>query len=203
MSEADEKQTLRRYLQEARDALLWKLERLSDYDLRRPMTPTGTNLLGLVKHCAAGEFVYFGRLPGRPFPDEADLDWHEGDETELSGHMYATAAESREQVTDFYRRAWAHSDAVIEELPLDSRVTVAWWPEGLTDPTLSTLLVHMIQETARHAGHADIIRESIDGAVGVSEGSSDAPPEADAAGWKRHHAKLENIARSAGDQPAR
>jgi uncharacterized damage-inducible protein DinB len=203
VSEADEKQALRRYLQEARDALLRKLEGLSDYDIRRPMTPTGTNLLGLVKHCAAGECVYFGRVHGRPFPGEGDLDWHEGDETELSGHMYATAAESRERVTDFYRRAWAHSDAVIEELRLDSRAIVAWWPEGLTDPTLSTLLVHMIQETARHAGHADIIRESIDGAVGESEGSSDAPAEASAVGWKRHYDKLENIARSAGDQPAR
>ena len=95
VTETDQKQTLRRYLQEARDALLWKLDGLSDYDIRRPMTPTGTNLLGLVKHCAAGELVYFGRLPGLAFlPDEADLDWHEGDETELSGHMYATEAES-------------------------------------------------------------------------------------------------------------
>jgi hypothetical protein len=144
--------------------------------------------------------VYFGRLPGRPFPDQGDLDWHEGDETELSGHMYATEAESRDQVTDFYRRACAHSDATIEELPLDSRVTVAWWPEGLRDPTLSTLLVHMIQETARHAGHADIIRESIDGAAGEREGISDLPAGNDAAAWKRHYAKLENIARAAGDQ---
>jgi uncharacterized damage-inducible protein DinB len=203
VTETDQKQTLRRYLQEARDALLWKLDGLSDYDIRRPMTATGTNLLGLVKHCAAGELVYFGRLPGRPFPGEADLDWHEGDETELSGHMYATAAESREAVTDFYRRACAHSDATIGEMSLDARVTVPWWPEGLTDPTLSTLLVHMIQETARHAGHADIIRESIDGAVGESKGPADTPPEADAAGWKRHHDKLEDIARSAGNQPAR
>jgi uncharacterized damage-inducible protein DinB len=194
VTEADEKQTLRRYLQEARDALVWKLEGLSDYDIRRPMTPTGTNLLGLVKHCAASEFVYFGRLPGRRFPDEADLDWHEGDETELSGHMYATETESREQVTDFYRRACAHSDSVTEELPLDARVTVAWWPEGLTEPTLSTLLVHMIQETARHAGHADIIRESIDGAAGEREGVGDpATGNADAA-WKLHYDKLQSIA---------
>jgi hypothetical protein len=104
VTEVDEKQTLRRYLQEARDALLWKLEGLSDYDIRRPMTPTGTNLLGLVKHCAAGECVYFGRVHGRPFP---------------------------------------------------------------------------------------------------GEGSGDAPGEDDAAGWKRHYDKLENIARLAGDQPAR
>jgi uncharacterized damage-inducible protein DinB len=203
VTEAEQKQALRRYLQEARDALLWKLEGLSDYDIRRPVTPTGTNLLGLVKHCAAGEFVYFGRLPGRPFPDEADLDWHEGDETELNGHMYATEAESRERVTDFYRRACAHSDATIEEMPLDARVTVAWWPEGLTDPTLSTLIVHMIQETARHAGHADIIRESIDGATGERGGVGDVPADSGSAAWKQHYDKLETIARSAGDRPAR
>ena len=194
MSDSDEKQTLRRYLQEAREAVLWKLEGLSDYDIRRPMTPTGTNLLGLVKHCAAGECVYFGRVHGRPFPDEGDLDWREGDETDLGGDLYATEAESREQVTDFYRRIWAHSDALIEELPLDSRVTVAWWPEGLREPTLSTLLVHMIQETARHAGHADIIRESIDDAAGVSEGAGGLRAEAGAAAWKRHYDRLETIA---------
>src|SRR5258708_1715448 len=52
VAEADEKQTLHRYLRNVRGVLLWKLEGLSDYDIRRPMTPTGTNLLGLVKHCA-------------------------------------------------------------------------------------------------------------------------------------------------------
>jgi hypothetical protein len=94
VSEADEKQTLRRYLQYGREALLWKLEGLSDYDIRRPMTPTGTNLLGLVKHCAGVESTYFGRAVGRPFPGERDLDWHEGDDAELSGGLYATEAES-------------------------------------------------------------------------------------------------------------
>ncbi len=129
MPEADEKQTLHRYLQDARQVLLWKLDGLSDYDIRRPITPTGTNLLGLVKHCAGTECVYFGRVTRRPFSGEAGLDWHEGDDSELSGHMYATGAESRELVTDFYRRVWAHSDTVITELPLDARVTVRWWPE--------------------------------------------------------------------------
>ena len=195
MTEADEKQTLHRYLRNARGVLVWKLEGLSDYDIRRPMTPTGTNLLGLVKHCAAVECGYFGGVMDRPFPDEDDLDWHDD---ELDDHMYATAAESREQVTDFYRRVQAHSDATIGELPLDARVGVPWWPEGLRDPCLSTLLLHMIQETARHAGHADIIRESIDGAAGLREGVSNMPPEADAAAWKQHYDKLERIARSAG-----
>ena len=113
MSEADEKQALQRFLQYARGALLWKLDGLSDYDIRRPMTLTGTNLLGLVKHCAGVECGYFGRVVDRPFPGQDDLDWHEDDDAELSGGMYATEAESREQVTEFYRRVWAHSDATI------------------------------------------------------------------------------------------
>ena len=196
MSEADEKETLRRYLQHERDALLWKLEGLSDYDIRRPMTPTGTNLLGLVKHCAGVESTYFGRAVGRPFPGEGNLDWHEGDDAELSGGLYATEAESREQVTDFYRRVWAHSDATIAELPLDARGAVPWWGEGYSDPTLHTMLVHTIQETARHAGHADIIRESIDGVAGLRGGVSGLPAEAGAAVWKQHRDKLESIARS-------
>jgi hypothetical protein len=197
MTEADEKQTLQRYLQRSREVLLWKLDGLSDYDIRRPMTPTGTNLLGLVKHCAGVECQYFGDVVDRPFPGEHDLDWHEGDDAELSGHMYATEAESRELVTDFYRRVWAHADASIEELALDARGTVPWWPEDRRHPTLHTLLVHTIQETARHAGHADIIREYIDGAAGLLEGVSNMPPEAGAADWKRHYDKVERVARSA------
>jgi len=197
VSEADEKQTLHRYLQNARGVLLWKLEGLSDYDIRRPMTSTGTNLLGLVKHCAGVECQYFGGVVDRPFSGEDELDWREDDDAELSGHMYATAAESREQVTGFYRRVWVHSDATIHELPLDARGTVPWWPEESRHPTLHTLLVHMIQETDRHAGHADIIREAIDGAAGLLEGASNLPPEADAAAWKQHYDKLESIARSA------
>ncbi len=196
MTQPEEKRTLHEYLQRSREVLLWKLEGLSDYDIRRPMTPTGTNLLGLVKHCAGVEAQYFGEVVDRPFPGENDLDWHEGDGAELSGHSYATGAESRDQVTDFYRRVWAHSDATIEELTLDARGTVPWWPAERSRPTLHTLLVHTIQETARHAGHADIIREYIDGAAGLLKGVSNMPPEAGPAEWKRHYDKLESIARS-------
>ncbi len=197
MAHPDQKADLRRYLQDTRGSVLWKLEGLSEYDVRRPLVPTGTNLLGLVKHCAAVDCVYFGRVLDRPFPGQDDLDWHEDDDAELGGDMYATEAESRDRVTGFYRRVWAHSDAAIQELPLDARGTVPWWPEDRRHPTLHTLLVHTIQETARHAGHADIIRETIDGAVGLREGVSNMPPHADAAAWKRHYDKLENIARSA------
>jgi uncharacterized damage-inducible protein DinB len=195
MTEADEKQSLHRYLQRGRDVLLWKLDGLSDYDIRRPLTPTGTNLLGLVKHCAGVESSYFGEVMDRPFPGENDLDWHNNDD-DLAGHMYAGPDESRERVEDFYRRVWAHSDTTIEELPLDTRGTVPWWPEERRHPTLHTLLVHTINETARHAGHADILRESIDGAIGLHAQVSNLP-ETDAAAWKAHYDKLERIARQA------
>lgn len=201
MSEADEKQTLHRYLQFGREALLWKLDGLSEYDIRRPMTRTGTNLLGLVKHCAGVEWGYFGEVVGRPFPEDGGLNWHDDDDEELSGGMYAAATESREQVTDFYRRVWVLSDATIAELALDARGTVPWWPHDRRNPTLHTLLVHTIQETARHAGHADIIREALDGAAGLRDGVSGVPEVADAA-WRELHDRLEGIARSADEMRA-
>jgi hypothetical protein len=68
--EPNPKADLLRYLQDGRDALLWKLDGLSEYDIRRPLTPTGTNLLGLVKHIASVELGYFGDTFGRPFFDE-------------------------------------------------------------------------------------------------------------------------------------
>jgi uncharacterized protein DUF664 len=196
MSEADESGRCTGFCG-TRGVLLWKLEGLSEYDIRRTMTATGTNLLGLVKHCAGMECGYFGHVVDRPFPGEDDLDWHDDDDAELSGHKYATGAESREQVTDFYQQVWTHSDATIEELPLDARGTVPWWPAERRHPTLHTLLVHAVQETARHAGHADIVRESIDGAVGLRESVSNMPPAAGTAAWKQYCDKLEGIARSA------
>jgi len=68
MASFDPKADLRRYLQDARDALLWKLEGLSEYDIRRPLVATGTNLLGLVKHQAGVEMGYFGATFGRSCP---------------------------------------------------------------------------------------------------------------------------------------
>src|SRR5450432_1760964 len=124
MSESDPKADLRRYLQVAREAVLWKLDGLSEYDVRRPMTPTGTNLLGLVKHLASVEFGYFGDTFGRPF----DGPVHAWSQDEPNSDMWATAEESREQITGLYRRAQAHSDTTIDELPLDATGQVPWWP---------------------------------------------------------------------------
>ena len=161
MTGSDPKQDLRRYLQIAREVLLWKLEGLSDYDIRRPMVPTGTNLLGLVKHVAGVEAGYFGDVFDRPFGEP--LPWLD-DGAEPNADMWATAKESREQIVDLYHRVWAHSDATIDVLAPEAIGHVAWWPDDRREVTLHRILVHVIAETNRHAGHADIIRETIDGA---------------------------------------
>jgi uncharacterized damage-inducible protein DinB len=164
MTGSDPKTDLHRYLQDAREALLWKLDGLTEYNIRRPMVPTGTNLLGLIKHVASVELGYFGDTFGRPSGER--LPWLE-DDAEPNADMWATAEESREQITGLYRRAWAHSDATIGTLALDDIGHVPWWPESRSEVTLHKILVHMIAETDRHAGQADIVRELIDGAAGL------------------------------------
>jgi uncharacterized damage-inducible protein DinB len=194
MTESDPKADLRRYLQAAREALVWKLEGLSEYDARRPMVPTGTNLLGLVKHVASVEAGYLGETFARPFPEP--LPWlDEG--AEPNADMWATAEESREQLVGLYRRVWAHSDATIDALALDAVGKVPWWPRERREVTLHRILVHMIAETHRHAGHADIVRELIDGAVGLREGNDNMAP-GDQAWWERYRSRLERAAREAG-----
>ncbi len=194
MTGPDFKAELQLYLQRGRDALLWKLDGLSEYDIRRPMTPTGTNLLGLVKHVASVEAGYFGETFGRRFDEP--LPWlDEGAET--NADMWATAGEPREQITSLYRRVWAHSDQTITELPLDALGRVPWWPPERGEVTLHRILVHMIAETERHAGQADIVRETIDGAVGVRPDNSSVASD-DPAWWDGYRATLERAAREAG-----
>lgn len=193
MSESDQKADLKRYLQIGRDAALWKLDGLSEYDVRRPMTPTGTNLLGLVKHLATMELEYFGQVFGRP----ADIPtpWM-GEGAEINADMWATADESREQIVGLYQRACAHSDATIEALDLDSPGHVPWWTEGRRDVTLRRILVHMISETDRHAGHADIVRELIDSTVGLRQDNANMAP-GDQGWWESYRDRLESIAEEA------
>src|SRR3954468_12035523 len=99
---SDQKADLHRYLQRLREALVWKLDGLSDYDARRPMTPTGTNLLGLVKHLASVELGYFGDTFGRP--SGIALPWH-ADDADPNDDLYLTADETREWVLELYRTA--------------------------------------------------------------------------------------------------
>jgi uncharacterized damage-inducible protein DinB len=187
------KADLHRYLQNARDVMLWKLDGLSEYDIRRPLTPTGTNLLGLVKHLAGLELGYFGETFGRPFDEP--LSWFD-DDAEPNADMWATAAESHASIVGLYQRAWAHSDATIDTLALDATGHVPWWPDDRSEVTLHRILIHMIAETNRHAGHADIVRELIDGATGLREGHDTMAPGSPA-WWETYRDRLEHVARDA------
>ncbi|TVT28660.1 DinB family protein [Amycolatopsis rhizosphaerae] len=193
---SEPKTDLHRYLRAAREALLWKLDGLSEYDVRRPLTPTGTNLLGLVKHAASTELGYFGLVFGRPF--DQPLPWL-GEDAEPNADLWATADESRAEIIGLYRRAWAHADATIAALALDATGQVPWWPVDRREVTLHRILVHMIAETHRHAGHADVVRELIDGAAGMQKGNDNLPP-GDQAWWDDYRDRLERVAREAGQR---
>jgi hypothetical protein len=194
MTESDPKAELRHYLQQGRDALVWKLDGLGEYDIRRPLTVTGTNLLGLVKHMAGVELEYFGDCFGRP--SGIPFPWAD-DDAEPNADMWATAEESREQIVDLYRRAWAHSDTTIEELPLDAPGLVPWWHPDRNAVTLSRILIHVDVETHRHAGHADIVRELIDGAAGLRF-SNDNLGLPDRDQWQEYRDRLQWVAENVG-----
>lgn len=194
MTGSDPKADLHRYLQTAREALLWKLEGLPEYDIRRPLTPTGTNLLGLIKHVASVELGYFGATFGRP--SDEPLPWY-ADDAEPNADMWATAAETREQIVSLYHRAWAHSDATIDTLALDALGDVPHWPGDRSEVTLHQILVHVIAETHRHAGHADIVRELIDGSAGLRKDNDNMAP-GDQAWWENYWSRLQCVAQEAG-----
>lgn len=193
MSAPDLKDVLHRYLRQGREVVRWKLQGLGEYDVRRPMTPTGTNLLGLVKHLAIIDAGYFGEVFGRPFTETAE--WFEA-HPEPDADLWATAEESRHDVLDLYTRAAEHSDATIDELDLDSPGRVPHWPDERADVTLGQILVHVATETHRHAGHADICRELVDGAVGLRPDNPNMGGNV-AARLLGHRARLEREARRA------
>jgi hypothetical protein len=188
------KEYLHSDLREVRATMLWKLEGLAEYDVRRPLTSTGTNLLGLVKHLSITEARYFGEVFGRPFPER--LPWRDKD-AEYAADKWVTAEETRAEIVDRYRRAWEHSDATIAALPIDAPGHVPWWPRP--DVRLFNVLVHVLTETNRHAGHADILREQIDGAVGQAKWDTTLQ-ERGTAFWEDHRAKIEQAAKTADPQ---
>ncbi|SDQ45831.1 DinB family protein [Pseudarthrobacter chlorophenolicus] len=189
----DEKETLHHYLRVRRDNLLGKLDGLGEYDCRRPLTPTGTNLLGLVKHVASVELDYFGVVFDRP--SGRSLPWLD-DDALPDADMWVAADESLHDIVELHRFAGEHSDATIEALTLDARGSVPWWPEERRQVTLHQILVHMVAERAHHLGHADILRELIDGTAGQRPGdpnlTSRSPEE-----WAAHRTEIEAAARTA------
>jgi len=173
-------------LQEARAGLVASLDGLSEYDVRRPMTSSGTNLLGMVKHMVGNEHLYLGEVFGRTPPDV--LPWVEDDSIWDGADMWATADESREHILGLYERACAHGDATVAALDLDASGSVPHWPEERRVTTLGFLLVRMVEETGHHAGHADICRELIDGRGGSDQDMLDEQ------GWSDYVAQIQAAA---------
>ena len=186
-----EKAYLHDDLRELREAMIWKLDGLSEYDIRRPLTVTGTNLLGLIKHLATWEARYLGEVFGRPFPEPLTR-WD--DATTVGADLWVTDVETREGIVDRYRRVWEHSDETINALDIDAVGHVPWWPRPHVK--LFNILVHLLVETSRHAGHADILREHLDGRTGTAAEYAD-PIEHDATTLADHCAKIERAARIA------
>ncbi|TNM43351.1 DinB family protein [Nocardioides albidus] len=184
---------LRTYLASARTALLWKLEGLGERELRLPRTPTGTSLLGIVLHCANVEIGYFGPTFGRRWPDPEHP-------AHLAPDVYDTDPQAdwtvpvdlpAAELVAFYERVGAFADAALAELPLDAVGEVPWWPEGRRRATLHEIAVHVMSDLYRHAGHADVLREQVDGAVGMRPGLSNVP---DGVEWPAYVARLTAIA---------
>lgn len=141
------------FLTFARHSVIKKLDGLDDEQVRRVLVPTGTSLLGLVRHSTDGERYWFGyHLTGLG----SEPNWDEG--------MSVTAGVTIDEVVADYLQAIAASDLTIRDLG-DPEATSALTVTG-SPRTLRWTMAHMTSETARHAGHADILRELIDGTTG-------------------------------------
>ena len=181
------------HLRWVRQALVSKLDGLSEYDIRRPLTSTGTNLLGLVKHCATWDSRYFGGVFDRPYPDVARWD----DDATRGTDMWANDHETRADIVELYHDVWRHADETIESLEFDTVGYVPWWNEHVP---LFNVMVHCLSDTTRHAGHADILREGLDGSVGVDV-ETPARYGLDEVFWEARRATIERAARTAAGLP--
>ncbi|WP_189254018.1 DinB family protein [Lentzea flava] len=151
--DTDELEVTHAFLKFQRHCVLKKAEGLTAEELRRPGVPSGTSILGLIQHLAEAERGWFGHHLG-------GADWSEEDEL----GMTVPAGRTAEQVIAEYRAAIEASDRAIEAAG-DPGALMAIPIDG-TRKSLRWLLAHMTTETARHAGHADILRERIDGITG-------------------------------------
>ncbi len=145
------------FLDQQRATLIWKLDGLSDAQLREPHHTTGFSLLGLLKHLIRVERTWFQeRLMGE------QVDGQPNDETA----WVPERVESFETLILQYREVCRRSNEIARSLPMDQNTLQPSSTHGVV--TLQWVLFHMLEETARHLGHADIIRQSIDGATGVN-----------------------------------
>jgi hypothetical protein len=163
-----------------RKSVVETLDGLTEYEIRRPMTASGTNLLGLIKHLALSEAVYLGDVLGRPFPEPHRRFDDPGFANRDS--LWVGESEPRAEVIRGYERACRHADTTVEELPITAKARVPWWPQP--DAQMFNVLVHVLTETNRHAGHADILREGLRNTSGDDVGD-----------WAAHFAEIERAAR--------
>jgi uncharacterized damage-inducible protein DinB len=150
-----ETEVLLAYLNKMRDAVIRTSEGLADDQLRAAGVPSGTNLLGLIQHLTGVEVHWFQRV-------------FLGEDRGTNKSMAVPAGVSSDDVVAAYRQACERSDEIVRGCPDLSTLAVGVNP-GQEDlkVSLRSIVTHMIEETARHAGHADILREQIDGATGL------------------------------------
>ncbi|QDY08092.1 DinB family protein [Micromonospora sp. HM134] len=192
MAERDDpKAALRHYLQATRDDLVWKLDGLDEREARLPRTATGNNLLGLLKHCLNVEAGYFGPTFGRTFRSPGELVPMAAYDEDPQADWYARADETKDGLIDLYRRVAEFADRTIAELPLDAPGRVPWWRPGHQDVTLHQIIIHVTCDLARHAGHADILREQHDAAIGWRRENPNVPDDQD---WPAYVARLTALA---------
>ncbi|MGW7275838.1 DinB family protein [Streptomyces sp. NPDC054864] len=146
---ADEKATLRGFLDYLRDSIADKAAGVPEPRVRTAGVPSGTSLLGLLKHLACVERFYF-------LGEDTD-DW--------PASMRPSAEDSLDGVLADYRKTVARANQVVDACP-DLTLPAPRPPRRGAAPSMRWVLVHMIEETGRHAGHADILREQIDGSMG-------------------------------------
>jgi uncharacterized damage-inducible protein DinB len=157
--DSPERAMLIRRLAGQRRHVLEQLDGLTDEQLRHPVLPSGWSCLGLVRHLTLSDERYWfevvmAGLPLDFWPEGHNADWHVADD------------EAPEEVLARYRTAIAHSDEIIARFALDDPPTrpEGWWADaGLSFPDLRAVLVHVIVETATHAGQLDAVRELLDG----------------------------------------
>ena len=195
MTEADLKSVLVGRLDRLNQAVQHKLEGLSEYDIRRPLTPTATNLLGVTMHLASLQSEYFGKTFGSPFPREDEMYFVTDEDADPQDDLWVRPEATSEWVVGLYRATWEHAMETFATLDLDSPGQIPTRPYA--EVTLGEMLVHMVDETARHVGHMDIVRELIDGAVGRYAGDGNI---IDGYDWAAYRRRVEAGAREAEER---
>lgn len=195
MDTPDLKSDLIGHLDRLNEAVLHKLDGLTEYDLRRPMTPTATNLLGVTLHLASLQAEYFGTTFGRPFPREGELYFLTDDDADPQDDLWVRPESTSAWVIDLYRASWEHAQETFAPLALDAPGRIP--TSRHAEVTLGGMLVHMVDETARHAGHMDVVRELIDGAVGRYAGDGNI---IDGYDWAAYRDRVEAGARDAQER---